>query len=281
MKFSDRRLKPRIAVDFPVALEHINEQAVSANKVVAYTVDLSENGCSLFLDHPYNKEDMVNLYLYLPSPYSMVKVEGKVVWEYNLDGEFPSPFKYRCGLQFFPDCPDAAKTLNDYIQEMSKVRSYIDRREAERRRQMANTRRHFDRRTKEFYFEKIVYLAETNNFGNVYFTRYLDWCGMALESFFYEIVPSVQEMKEKGMSLVTVKAAMSYKREAKLFDELLVVVQTKRVREKFLEFFFKVVDQKTNKLIASSKQILAFTDENRKLIPLPEQIKNNLLSLIA
>lgn len=279
MKFPDRRTKPRIAVDFPVTLEQVTEMG-EVNKFVAYTVDLSDTGCSLFLDLPFIRGDKINLSLQLSSPYSLIDIKGWLVWRQDLGRELPSPYKYRYGFKFLFESPETALLLNNYIQNMSKVRSYIDRRETERRRHLIQAKRRFDRRTKEFYFEKTVYLSETNSFGNVYFSRYLDWTGMALETFFYEMIPLLKELKKEGMDLTTIKLTMDYKHQAQLFDELLVIVKINRVRNKFLEVYFKLVNGINNGLIATSKQILVFTDSNKKITPVPERIREDLLSLV-
>lgn len=125
---------------------------------------------------------------------------------------------------------------------------------------------------KEFIFSKIVYLAETNAFGNVYFSRYFDWQGMARESFFKKIAGDHQEMLTSGVKYITIKAENEYKKECFLFDELEIKVVPTNIRLTTVELIFVFRREKNDEIIAQGKQRIGFTNEKDEVIPIPENL---------
>jgi acyl-CoA thioesterase FadM len=127
---------------------------------------------------------------------------------------------------------------------------------------------------KEFIFEKVVYLGDTNMFGNVYFARYFDWQGEAREAFFNKTVPDSLIIFKSGIKFVTIEASIKYNKEAIVFNEILIKVKAENFKITTLDLVFTYLDKKTGELIAIGRQKIGFVDSNNKVIPIPDQLKN-------
>ena len=128
---------------------------------------------------------------------------------------------------------------------------------------------------KTFFFEKTVYLMDTNAEGNVYFARYFDWQGMAREEFFSANVPDHLEILKSGTRLITVNAWMDYKKAAYLFDKIIIQVQTSELRKMSLGLDFTFRNKANNEILGFGGEKLAFSDVGGSLIPVPNSIAAN------
>lgn len=126
---------------------------------------------------------------------------------------------------------------------------------------------------KEFVFEKIVYLSDTNLFGNVYFARYFDWQGMAREEFFRQIIKDNEKLLQQGIKFVTIEAITKYHRETSLFDNIIIKVRPDNVKITTFDLIFTYFNKNTNQLIAEGKQKIGFVDSMGKVIPIPDELK--------
>jgi len=129
--------------------------------------------------------------------------------------------------------------------------------------------------SKEFVFEKTVYLSDTNALGNVYFAKYFEWMGMAREEFFRQIVPnSTGFFENRGVKLITVNASIEYKSETKLYDQVVIKMRIGNVRKASYDVHFVYENKDSRKLICEGRQTIAFADSSGKLIPIPEELKS-------
>lgn len=124
---------------------------------------------------------------------------------------------------------------------------------------------------KNFVFEKVVYLSDTNAEGNVYFAKYYEWQGHAREEFYRRFFPV--DIWKSGLKLITVNASMDYKKETFLYDEVSIEVKIANIKHMSLELLFRYINKKNDALIALGKQCIAFADSAGKLIEIPPQIK--------
>ena len=125
---------------------------------------------------------------------------------------------------------------------------------------------------KKFKFEKTVYLADTNAFGNVYFARYFEWQGMAREAFFKEVSGSYAEMLAEGVKYITISATINYKKESLLFDEVSITVEPRRVSLTTVELLFTYVNTSRNDVIAVGRQKIGFSTTSGEVIPIPKKL---------
>lgn len=132
-----------------------------------------------------------------------------------------------------------------------------------------------------FTFEKTVYLGDTNAEGNVYFTKYFDWQGMAREEFFKRNVSNHMEIIVSGIRLITTNAWMVYYSECKLFDLIQVEVNTASLKRLSLELIFTFKNQSAKKLSGRGGERLAFVNKEGKLIPIPNSIRENAQRFLA
>ncbi len=126
--------------------------------------------------------------------------------------------------------------------------------------------------SKDFIFEKTIYLGNTNMFGNVYFARYFDWQGEAREAFFYATVPDSLAMFRSGIKFVTIEAYIKYNKETLVYDQVLIKVKAENFKITTLDLIFTYVNKKTGELIAKGRQKIGFVDSNNKVIPIPGQL---------
>jgi enediyne core biosynthesis thioesterase len=130
---------------------------------------------------------------------------------------------------------------------------------------------------KKFIFLKRVYLSDTNIQGSVYFAHFFDWQGMAREEFFRVAVPIHEAFFSAGYQLITAEAAMEYKSEAKLYDEIEISVTVRWIKKASAELSFTFVQKETGRLLAVGKQVIACANKEGKIVAAPEVIKNLLL----
>lgn len=130
---------------------------------------------------------------------------------------------------------------------------------------------------KEFIFEKVVYLTDTNLYGNTYFARYFDWQGMAREEFFKQIVGDYSSFLKTGIKLVTIEAYLKYWRETTLFDNVIIKVTLENIQVATFELHFTYINKKTEQLVAEGKQKIGFVDSSNKVIPIPQFLKDSWL----
>ncbi len=126
--------------------------------------------------------------------------------------------------------------------------------------------------SKEFIFEKTVYLSDTNAFGNAYFAKYFEWQGMAREAFFREIMPDPMYLMKTGLKLITVRAATEYKNEVFLYDDLIIGVKIGAAKQASADLIFNCRRKKDEKVVALGYQTIAFADKDDKLIQMPQEI---------
>jgi acyl-CoA thioesterase FadM len=124
---------------------------------------------------------------------------------------------------------------------------------------------------KEFIFELTVYLKDTNIFGNVYFSRYFEWQGMAREAYF-QTIKDHRRLLFSGMKLITRKASIVYENECTAFDDIVIKIQNRDIKRYSFIMVFTFFDKKTDRVIARGEQMLGFADPSGNLIMVPKEI---------
>jgi acyl-CoA thioesterase FadM len=126
--------------------------------------------------------------------------------------------------------------------------------------------------TKEFIFEKTVYLTDTNLFGNTYFARYFDWQGMAREAFFKRLIGDVNKFMQSRIKLVTIEAHIKYHHEVTLYDEVIIKVKAENIKVATVDLVFTYLNKKTNQLVAVGRQKIGFVHPTGQVIPVPKEL---------
>lgn len=132
---------------------------------------------------------------------------------------------------------------------------------------------------RKFVFRKRVYLSDTNAQGNVYFARIFQWQGEAREEYLRVAVPDHEQLFMAGLRLLTVEAAAEYKGEARLYDDVEIVLSVPWIKRASFQLDFNMINAKTGQPIAIGKQLITCSNAEGKLIAIPPPIKDGLLAL--
>ncbi len=122
-----------------------------------------------------------------------------------------------------------------------------------------------------FIFNLEIYLKDINLFGGVYFSHYFEWQGMAREAFLKSNIPSVGEILEKNMRLVTLEALIVYSESLSFHDEIQIRVNTHNINKAYLELIFLYFKNKKN-VAAIGKQKVCFSNPLGNPILIPEEV---------
>lgn len=134
--------------------------------------------------------------------------------------------------------------------------------------------------SREFIFEKTVYLSDTNAFGNAYFSKYFEWQGMAREAFFRAIMPNPNFLMNSGLVLITKRAATEFKKELFLYDDIEIGIKVGAVKQASADLIFNIRKKQDKSVVAIGYQTVIFTDKNEKLVKIPEEIINKAIPFV-
>lgn len=252
----ERRKHIRLIQDIPLSIKR--KESLDFNQ--ASSKDISEGG--IFVEAPFLKDEsfstlyqprsIIDLNIDIPKTLSKIRLAAELVWIKRSE-KGPEGF----GAKFVDVVPLEKNRLSSYIQERLKPQR------------------------KKFTFEKTVYLTDTNAEGNVYFARYFDWQGMAREEFVMQNVPSLLSIIQSGIKFITVNASAEFKHEAVLYDQILIDIKTADIKKMSLELIFTFTNKRTDQLIAVGREKLAWADPTGKLIPIPDDIRENAKYFLA
>jgi len=123
-----------------------------------------------------------------------------------------------------------------------------------------------------------VGFEETNLVGNVYFVNHLRWQGKCREMFLHEHAPGVVSELAAGLRIVTVRCACEYHAELSAFDEVLVKMSLRALRQTSLALEFDYV-KRTNGhevIVARGEQEIAFLRDGAA-VPVPDELRKALV----
>jgi acyl-CoA thioesterase FadM len=129
--------------------------------------------------------------------------------------------------------------------------------------------------SKEFVFEKTVYLSDTNAFGNAYFAKYFEWQGMAREAFFRQIMPNQNYLIDTGTKLRTARAAVEFKHEVFLYDDIEIGLKIGAVKQTSSDLIFTYRKKIDRLVFALGYQTVSFADSQGNPIKIPDEIIKN------
>lgn len=132
---------------------------------------------------------------------------------------------------------------------------------------------------KQFIFQKRVYLSDTNAQGNVYFARIFEWQGEAREEYLRVAVPNHEDLFKTGLRLLTVEAAAEYKGEARLYDEIKIIITVTSIKRASFQLCFNIMNALTGQSLSVGRQLITCANSEGKLIAIPQPIKDALLPL--
>lgn len=127
---------------------------------------------------------------------------------------------------------------------------------------------------KRYEYVHRVTFEETNLIGNVYFSNYIKWQGLAREMFlanrFEEIL---SDITEKNMVLVTLNCSCNYLGELVAFDSVLIRMYLLKISQNKIKLkfeYFKYKNDNSEILVAEgTHEIGCFIREGDKMISAP------------
>lgn len=130
-----------------------------------------------------------------------------------------------------------------------------------------------------------VRYAETDQMGIVYYANYLVWFELGRVELLRSLGLAYSQMeKDHKLILPVVEASCRYRAPARYDDEILIETRPALVRESVLKFAYRIFraghDGSEPKLLAEGETVHVVCDENLNRMPLPEQYKTALKTLL-
>lgn len=124
-----------------------------------------------------------------------------------------------------------------------------------------------------FTTEILVTLKDTNVFGNVYFSNYIEYQGIIREKFLLSSVPDLHDMLAKTkIRLVTVDTYNKFISNAYFGDTLLVELTTSDINAATCRMNITFKNKATGKLIGQGYQRLCVVSSEGKVVRIPDEI---------
>jgi enediyne biosynthesis thioesterase len=108
-----------------------------------------------------------------------------------------------------------------------------------------------------YEYRHIVAFEETNFLGNVYYVNFLSWQGRCRELFLHDQVPSILDDLRRGLRLATVRCSCEFREEIAPFDEIVVRMSLKALRQTSLTLAFQYVRADDGATVATGEQEIA------------------------
>ncbi|MFN9173462.1 MAG: acyl-CoA thioesterase [Synechocystis sp.] len=91
---------------------------------------------------------------------------------------------------------------------------------------------------RNYEYKHIVGFEETNLVGNVYYANYILWQGRCREMFLYDHAPDIIQQLSQGLALVTVRVSCDYFSELYAFDQVIIRMSLKELRQNRITMLF-------------------------------------------
>ena len=123
-----------------------------------------------------------------------------------------------------------------------------------------------------FTTEILVTLKDTNVFGNVYFSNFIEYQGIIREKFLLSAVPDLHEMLARtSIRLVTVDTYNKYISNAYFGDTLLVELTTSEINAATSRMNITFINKATGELIGQGYQRFCVVSATGKVMRIPDE----------
>ena len=124
---------------------------------------------------------------------------------------------------------------------------------------------------KGYEYRHVVGFQETSLVGNVYYVNHLHWQGRAREMFLREYAPEILDKLERGLALITLQCSCQYLEELRAFDEIVVSMYLKEMRQNRITMRFEYWRERAQRqLVARGEQEIAcMRRQDGGLVPAP------------
>jgi enediyne biosynthesis thioesterase len=135
--------------------------------------------------------------------------------------------------------------------------------------------------SKAYEYIHIVGFEETNLVGNVYYANFILWQGRCREMFLYDHAPGVIAQISDGLALVTVNVSCQYLSELFAFDQVVIAMQLKEIKQNRITMAFEYWrqrDQEKSLVAIGEQQAACMRRQDGKTVPvaIPAELKQAL-----
>ena len=132
-----------------------------------------------------------------------------------------------------------------------------------------------------YEYKHVVTFDETNLVGNVYYTNHVRWQGLCREVFLREHAPDILSSLTDGFALATTYVSCEYLTEMSAFDEIVIRMRLKTLKQNRITMGFEYWRQGENgeELVARGEQQIACMrreGDRVQVAPIPESLRTAL-----
>lgn len=126
-----------------------------------------------------------------------------------------------------------------------------------------------------------VRYAETDQMGVVYHANYLVWCEIGRTDFIRSAGRSYAELERDGVRLAVSDVHMRFHASARYDDPVSVITRLVELRSRSMRFAYRILNAESDRLLVTAYTTLVSTDENARLVRLPDEIRAALQPLLS
>jgi len=122
-----------------------------------------------------------------------------------------------------------------------------------------------------------VRYSETDQMGVAYHAQYLVWLDVARTEVLDRLGYGLAQMESQGFFFMVIDASVKYRRPV-LFDQVITVrLRLGKVSRSSVEFLHEIHHPETG-LQAEAKVVLACVGKNKKLVKIPQKLREKFLT---
>lgn len=125
-----------------------------------------------------------------------------------------------------------------------------------------------------------VRYAETDRMGVVYYANYLVWCEVGRVEFLRANGRSYAALEADGVGLAVSEARVRYLSPARFDDPVRVTTTLTGVRSRAVTFDYLITNAETGVRLATAHTALVSIDTTGRLVAIPADFRDDLLSLL-
>ncbi len=127
---------------------------------------------------------------------------------------------------------------------------------------------------KVYHYETTITIGETDLTGNVYYLHMMKLQAVIRELWVKDNVPDALKQLKNGLGLITRDVSCRFFHSLKLYSEVMVTFQTRRVRHTSVELVFRLYDKDNGRLCAEGMNMIGFVDSKTgRLCKMPESFR--------
>ena len=124
--------------------------------------------------------------------------------------------------------------------------------------------------------EHRVRYSDTDHFGVVYYARYLDWFEAGRTEILRDHGITYADLEKQGFFAPVVEIKVNYKKPARYDDIVVLETTVESIGNSSIKFLYKVLDKKTNELLAEAYTVNVFITKEMKSVRVPDDVRGAL-----